>query len=198
MNKSELDGYSSTFHEEKLDFFFKKPPINIDVPNLSLTILFKTNFHFSKKLKMTPLKINQRILTWLCVYPVNGVTSKCKHLSYILCTVLTLAANICGLLASSACFAKFVSNDMELSLHALLQICALSSATYMMIIALFSRRNVKMIFDSLAKIHDSGKNVMILWLDTMARYYGSILWLDNMARYYGSIIWLDTMANMAR
>ena len=126
---------------------------------------------------MTPLKINRRVLTWLCVYPVDEVTSKCKNLSYILCTVLTLAANTCGLLASSACFAKYVSNDMELSLHALLQICALTSATYMMIIALFSRRNVKMIFDNLAKIHESGKHVKLLWLDTMTRYYSSMLWL---------------------
>lgn len=106
---------------------------------------------------INPLVTNRRMLTLLCVCPVDHSVNTWKRLSYKIFTLFVITSNLCGLVASSLFFAKFVSSDLEMSLHALLQMCALTSATYMSIIGIVSRKKIGAIFENLWQIHKSGE-----------------------------------------
>lgn len=108
-------------------------------------------------MEMEPLQTIKQVLTVLCVYPAPVKTSQWLKLLYTLVTVLVVAANLAGLIASLVFFFEFVSSDFESSLHALLQICALSAATYMHAIGLFSRHRIKIVFENLGKIYEASK-----------------------------------------
>lgn len=107
---------------------------------------------------MRPLQTNKRVLTLLCLYPSDESVSKWKQLTLAVFTFLIIAANMCGLIASSFYFVKFVSTDLETSLHALLQMAALSAATYMLVIGLVLRQKINDIFSRLKNIYDASKN----------------------------------------
>lgn len=106
---------------------------------------------------LNPLVTNRRVLTLLCVCPVDKSVSNWKRLCYGIFTLFVITSNLCGFVASSLFFVKFVSSDLEMSLHALLQICALTSATYMSIIGIVSRKKIGAIFENLWQIYKSGE-----------------------------------------
>lgn len=106
---------------------------------------------------MQPLATMKQVLTVLCVYPAKENASHCKKLMYILITAFVMVVNLAGLIASFAFFLRFVSSDFESSLHALLQICALSAATYMLAIGFISRHKTKSIFNNLSTIYEASK-----------------------------------------
>lgn len=110
---------------------------------------------------MDVLAVNRRVLTLLYVCPTTEGTNKWKEIFYIVFTTLTTAANVCGFIASSFFFGKFVTTDLESSLHALLQMAALGAATYMLVVGLFSRHEINEIFNHLKKIYDESK----CWLE---------------------------------
>lgn len=106
---------------------------------------------------MQPLATNMRVLSVLCIYPVDEGTSRWKCLTYILITVFVFFGNLSGFITSVAYFLKFVSNDFESSLHALLQICAFIGATYGLVVGLLSRYKFRDIFTRLTQIYDASK-----------------------------------------
>lgn len=114
-------------------------------------------------MNINPLKTNRKLLILLCVCPPAKSISKWKRFGCALFTIVIIASNLCGLIASSSFFIKFVSSDLEMSLHALLQMCACTSAIYMHIIGIISNNRINDIFENLNKIYVEGKNWSKFW-----------------------------------
>lgn len=113
---------------------------------------------------MQPLTTNRHVLSVLCVYPVDEGTSRSKKLTYILFTVFVFAGNLTGFTTSVAFFLKFLSSDFGSSLHALLQICAFIASTYVLVVGLHSRHEIRNNFKRLAKIYDASKQICLRWI----------------------------------
>lgn len=107
---------------------------------------------------MVPLAIHKRVWTWLCVYPIDESTSKWKKLVYIIFTLVILAANLSIIPASVAFAMKFVSTDLEGSLHALFQITACTGIIFAMFSGFILRHKISTIFEQLTEIYNRSKN----------------------------------------
>lgn len=116
---------------------------------------------------MTPLKTTKRVLTWLCVYPTDKLTSKWKKMGFFMFSLICFVLNLNGLAASAAYFLKYVSDDLESALYALFQTDSLTAIAYTHILLLLSRREIIAIFENLFKIYDARN--YICW-------YFSLLW----------------------
>lgn len=103
---------------------------------------------------MKPLVTNQRVLTWLCVYPGEKTTSKIKQLAYIIFSLIVFSGILSSLIASVAYFMKFVSIDLEVALYAVSQIAAAASVLYAIVMTYFSRHGIASIFHKLSEIYD--------------------------------------------
>lgn len=110
--------------------------------------------------RINPLQTNQQVLRMLCVCPFAKETSPWTKVLCISFTAFIFMSNLCGIIASITFFTKFVSSDLELSLHALLQIAALTAAIYMNANALFSRNKINTIFQKLETIYESSNNLV--------------------------------------
>lgn len=87
---------------------------------------------------MKPLMTNQRVLTWLCVCPPDKSTKKWQKSVYIMFSVSVFFANLIGFTASFAYFYKFLSIDLEKSLHTMSQMAATLSTVYEKVTTLFA------------------------------------------------------------
>lgn len=107
--------------------------------------------------KIKPLATNQRVLTWLCVYPAEKTTCKFKQMAYIFFSFVVFSGILSSLIASVAYFMKFVSIDLEVALYAVSQIAAAASVLYAIAMTYLSRRGITAIFQKLNEIYDQSK-----------------------------------------
>lgn len=63
-----------------------------------------------------------------------------------------------GVISSAVFIQRFISNDLESVLYALLQVSASFAVLYMLAIALFFRKKIKDFFDKLTDIYSARKN----------------------------------------
>lgn len=107
---------------------------------------------------MEPLKTNQQVLTWLCVFPADQMTSKRKQLAYI-CLALTTVLSMSTISSGSVVFfVKYASTDLENALYALFQIFDCVGFLYACLVFFLSRHRIPSMFVNLAKIYRSSKN----------------------------------------
>lgn len=64
-----------------------------------------------------------------------------------------------GVISSAVFIQRFISNDLESVLYALLQVSASFAVLYMLAIALFFRKKIKDFFDKLTDIYSARKNI---------------------------------------
>lgn len=133
------------WHDRTFDLFFH--------------ILFDIlGIFFCYGVKMEPLKINQQVLTWLCIFPANEATSKRKKLAYIGLALTTVVSMSIITLGSMVFFVKYVLTDLESALYALFQIFDCGGFLYACLVFYLSRHRIPSIFVNLAEIYRSSKN----------------------------------------
>lgn len=105
-------------------------------------------------MKMNPLVMNRRVLTWLCVLPLDEVTTRKEKLTYIALSIGVILTIFSGLIGSVIFFLKFVSTDLEESLYALFQISALFSTANAIVVTAFTRHRIPAMFVNLMGIYE--------------------------------------------
>lgn len=101
---------------------------------------------------MIAFKTNYRVLTWLCVCPLDESTSERLKILIRVFAMSVFLANVCATATAVAFFRRSISIDMEGSLYSLVQIAGSSSTTYTMIVAFILRTQITEIFMKLSKI----------------------------------------------
>lgn len=120
-----------------------------------------SNFWRINSMKMLPLPTNQRVLTWLCIRPMNTDENRWKKLFYIMFSITFVSMDLTGLFSSVAFFLINISTDLEESLYALFQISAFSGLTYMCIVAFLLRNEITAFLGTLSQIYDARKKLNI-------------------------------------
>lgn len=110
---------------------------------------------------MLPLPTNQRVLTWLCIRPMNTDENRWKKLFYIMFSITFVSIDLTALFSSIAFFFINISIDLEESLYALFQISAFSGLTYMCIVAFLLRNEITVFLGTLSQIYDARKKLYI-------------------------------------
>lgn len=111
---------------------------------------------FSSELKMRPLSTNRQVLTWLCIYPVDGENPGRKPL-YLIISAISLITITSVLLSSAVFFFNNYSNDLKVSINAIYQMAAFFGVTYMYVNAIFMRKMFTKFLRTLEKIYEKRK-----------------------------------------
>lgn len=101
-------------------------------------------------MKMIPLKMHQQVWTWVGVCPVDKNSSTWKKFAIIQFTFAVLVAHL-SLIMASIMF--IMQADYEGTLHAISLVTMIVATAYALIIALFNRHSVVVIFEKLSEIH---------------------------------------------
>lgn len=108
---------------------------------------------------MQPLKTNQQVLTWLCIYPIDKSSSKQMACEYIIFSWIIFTLNLCAFVSPVQFIIKFVSTDLESCVFALFQVSATANVVYMTIIAFLLREKITAIFTGLSIIYAASENL---------------------------------------
>lgn len=127
----------------------ESPTIEVQIQIIVLTV--------SPKAIMKPLLMNQRVLTWLCMLPMDEASTKTEKLGCIAFAIGVTLIIYSGFLASLIFFLKFVSSDLEESLYALFQVVGMFSTANAIVVAILMRHKIPSIFTNLSKIYDERK-----------------------------------------
>lgn len=103
---------------------------------------------------MKPLVMNQRVLTWLCVFPLDEAATMKEKLTCITFSIGVILTIFSGLTGSVVFFLKFVSTDLEESLYALFQIAAIFSTSNAIVVAVLMRHRIPAMFSNLTEIYE--------------------------------------------
>lgn len=105
---------------------------------------------------MQPLPTVTRILTWLCVYPLDDTATRGTKLACIGFSSFVFGMILCQIPASVAFAVKFLAIDLELFLYAVYQVIAWLPLVYMFIVAITFRHKITALIVSLTQIYDKG------------------------------------------
>lgn len=106
---------------------------------------------------MKPLVMNRRVLTWLCVFPLDEVTTRKGKLTCIVFSFGVSLTIFSGLTGSVVFFLKFMSTDLEESLYSLFQIAAIFSSANAIVVAFVMRHRIPKMFVNLTRIYEKCK-----------------------------------------
>lgn len=151
--------FRNNIQKNRVFFIFRSVIIFLVAKNEVLS------WNFQRK-KMHPLPTNQRMLTWICVSPLESRDSKWMKPFCVIFALTTFLAVLSCVLSSVIFFSSNVSIDVEESLYALFQISAFSGVAYMAIVAFYSRKKINAFLETLTAIHDERKH--IFWWDRSA------------------------------
>lgn len=116
-----------------------------------------------KSIVMKPLESNQRVLAWLCGYPLDKTASKRMKIAYIVFALSVIMAHLLSAMASTVFIHRNKSTDLEATLFSLFHTFASSSMLYQSIATVLLRRDLNAIFDGLANIYGKSKWKIIIW-----------------------------------
>lgn len=129
-----------------------------NLPNQFLCYIKLKVVFLLEELKMEPMVMNRKVLTWLCMYPFEEGTTWAMKMAYIIYTLVTFVVNFSAVFCAGAFIYKFVSTDLERCLYALLHIVAHSAIVYIQIAASYLQQKIKTdIFDHLKQIYEASK-----------------------------------------
>lgn len=103
-------------------------------------------------MSIIPLKTTRKVLTWICVHPVDEAVSNRTKMGYAFFSITLFIINMNGLVASAAYLLKFISTDLESALYSAFQVDTLTATAYSNIVVLVSRSKFVAIFDELDNI----------------------------------------------
>lgn len=101
--------------------------------------------------------MNQRVLTWLCVFPLDEVATMKENMTCIAFSIGVILTIFSGMTGSIVFFLKFVSTDLEESLYALFQIAALISTINAIVVVILLRHRIPGMFKNLTGIYEECK-----------------------------------------
>lgn len=110
---------------------------------------------------MKPLEFQQQIFTWIYLCSPDEVTSVWKKIIYFILFVIVFLGNFTSGAGALAFIIKYVSVDLENSLYAVFQLCAVGSVSYIFIAAFFLRYRINDIFKQLTEIYDTSKDSLL-------------------------------------
>lgn len=107
--------------------------------------------------KMIPLSINRRVLTWFCLYPSKDETNQGQKPIYIVFSVFIFLVNVCSLTASTVFFYQFMNIDLEESLYSLFQVMGLFGGICILITSYLFRNQIVTVLNGLDDLYNSRK-----------------------------------------
>lgn len=102
---------------------------------------------------MVPLVANQRMMSWLRLYPDEETSSNTQKVARIVFSVINLTIILSGGVSSFIYFIEFMSIDLERSLFAILQFLLTSAVLYSHITAFVLRKQIPSLRKNLSKIY---------------------------------------------
>lgn len=108
---------------------------------------------------MIPLASHRRLWSFLGLCSFGKERSKWIQTASLIFTISLFLGIVCVVLASVAFCIKYLSTDVEGSLHALFQITAFTAITYASVVAFVERPKIAAICDRLTQIYDNCKIV---------------------------------------
>lgn len=102
--------------------------------------------------KMRPLRTNQRIFTWISVYPAGAETKKWQKICYLIFTITTVIVQVSAVFANAAFV--IMSINMRHSVNASFQCLGNLGILSMLVAGLMMRHNVTDCIGRLTKIYD--------------------------------------------
>lgn len=106
---------------------------------------------------MEPLLINRRVLTCLCVYPIDESAYKWQKFACIIFTLFILFVHICAVLSGGTFFFKFLTMDLEQAIYSIFHVSGNTCMTYLTIASFLLRHQITLIFEKLSTIYDTSK-----------------------------------------
>lgn len=106
---------------------------------------------------MKPLETNERVLIWLCAFPIDKSTSKWEKCIYIIFTLCVIMTHLLSLIFSSVFIHQNVSINLEETLFSLFHTFSSASMLYQSIATVFLCHKLAAIFKTLANIYDASK-----------------------------------------
>lgn len=106
---------------------------------------------------MKPLVTNKKMLTWLCVCPVDKNTSKWKEITFIILTINIMSILVTALIGSGIFVVELLTVNLIDSMYALSQVFVLFNLLYTFMVLYYKRLEVEAIFDGLSDIYKEGK-----------------------------------------
>lgn len=110
----------------------------------------------AKNPQIKPLTTNARVLTWICICPVEANTSKKRKLTYIIFTFTLFLTVLTTFISSYVFFKENFSNDIEKSFYALLQLIVYLGLTYVILSIFLSRHKITAFLKTLSDIYEAG------------------------------------------
>lgn len=97
------------------------------------------------------------VMTWLCILPATSSLSFASKALHVIFALVIFTVNACCVIASFAYIVKFISDDLEGSLFALIIACGLGSTAYVLAIATIKRYEMAKICQMLSAIYTKCK-----------------------------------------
>lgn len=122
--------------------------------------IFHCDVYFYRSFtKMMPLKPNQLVFAWFCVYSKNESPIWWKKALYITFTVIVWMVVIGAFSSSAAFFLKYASSDLEEALYAVFQMTTLLTMATGLALLHYFRQKLIDIFSKLSCIYEESKDL---------------------------------------
>lgn len=105
-----------------------------------------------------PLKIFQRVFSYISVCPTEENTNKWLKLLFKVSPLIIVIIVLVALTASILYFLRFHSINLETSLNSLFQVVGLLGLTYSIIVTFFTHQKLSAMFISLEKLYKGGED----------------------------------------
>lgn len=109
---------------------------------------------------MTPLKLNQTVLTFVGVCAVKEKTSVSKRIRIMLFYILMIAMHLINIAACALYFIKYLSTDYDGAIYGFLAATVLMCLLYILIELRYHSHKLREIFATLRSIHKRGNSVL--------------------------------------
>lgn len=103
---------------------------------------------------MKLLSTDQRVLTWICVFPVNKTTSKCRKLTYITLALAITLIMLTAFMSSLKYSLNFMSFNLQETLVGLRPFLVSVQALNSIVVTFFLRHKIPPIYEQLREIYE--------------------------------------------
>lgn len=146
---------------------------------------------------MKPLKTTQRVLTWLCIYPLESNAGKWEKLMCVVFSSIVFVALSSVVFASLAFVWKFIAIDFNASMDALYPVMGWTPLINSFVMMILLNRHIVAIFQALENIYNKRKAINCEKTNTRPKISENILsvccYSTGMEKEDGSIQFLITV-----
>lgn len=103
---------------------------------------------------MRPLATNQRVLTWLYLYPIDNETSKWKQRAHVAVGITAFITIGVIFIAGAVYVRQFITIDLQEALFALIHVALTIDSLSAIVILFLARDQIKMVFEHLSDIYN--------------------------------------------